>query len=125
MVESVDTPDLKSVGHYARGSSSLPAPISTKYKVVENVMKYTLSQSYCFYLGQVVRMYFIQGLPYTFDELPQIVQDHPAIQTEALSHRDYDDEELYQTSNYLIMEEMHPLMFPIEVDNPELLPVDD
>ena len=27
MVESVDTPDLKSVEHYARGSSSLPAPI--------------------------------------------------------------------------------------------------
>ncbi len=26
MVESVDTPDLKSVGHYARGSSSLPTP---------------------------------------------------------------------------------------------------
>jgi len=92
---------------------------------VENVMKYTLSQSYCFYMGQVVRMYFIQGLPYTFDELPQIVQDHPAIQTEALSQRDYDDEDLYTISNYLIMEEMHPLMFSIEVENPELLPIDD
>jgi hypothetical protein len=28
VVESVDTPDLKSVGHYARGSSSLPRPIA-------------------------------------------------------------------------------------------------
>jgi hypothetical protein len=28
VVESVDTPDLKSVEHYARGSSSLPTPIS-------------------------------------------------------------------------------------------------
>lgn len=27
MVESVDTPDLKSVEHCARGSSSLPTPI--------------------------------------------------------------------------------------------------
>lgn len=88
-------------------------------------MKYTLSQAYVFYLGQVVRMYFIQGLPYTFDELPQVIQDHPAIQTEALSNRDFDDDELYQTCNYLIMEEMHPLMFELEVENPELLPVDD
>ncbi len=88
-------------------------------------MKYTLSQSYVFYMGEVVRMYFIQNLPFTFDELPQIVQDHPAVQTEALSHRDYDDEDLYNFSNYLIMEEMHPLMFNLELENPELLPKDD
>jgi hypothetical protein len=92
---------------------------------VGNGMKYTLSQAYCFYMGEVVRMYFIQGLPYTFDELPQIIQDHPAVQTEALSHRDYDDEDLYKVSNYLIMEELHPLMFDLEVENPELLPKDD
>lgn len=29
VVESVDTPDLKSVGHYARESSSLSRPIGT------------------------------------------------------------------------------------------------
>jgi hypothetical protein len=79
-------------------------------------MKYTLSQAYVFYMGH---------LPYTFDELPQIIQDHPSVQTEALTHRDYDDEDLYRISNYLIMEEMHPLMFDIEVENPELLPKDD
>lgn len=88
-------------------------------------MKYTLSQSYVFYMGEVVRMYFIQGLPYTFDELPMVLQDHPDIQAEALKHRDYDDEDMYFYSNYLIMEEMHPLMFELEVCNPELLPQDD
>ena len=88
-------------------------------------MKYTLSQAYCFYMGEVVRMYFIQDLAYTFDELPQIIQDHPSVQTEALSQRDYDDEDLYKYSNYLIMEEMHPLIFDISVENPELLPKDD
>jgi len=84
-------------------------------------MKYTLSQSYVFYMGEVVRMYFIQGLPYTFDELPQIIQDHPSVQTEALSHRDYDDEEMFKISNYLIMEEMHPLMFEVEIENPRII----
>ena len=88
-------------------------------------MKYTLSQSYVFYLGEVVRMYFIQGMPYTFDELPKVLQDHPEIQAEALKHRDFDDEMLYQICNYLIMEECHPLMFDIEVNDPALLPVDD
>ena len=88
-------------------------------------MKYTLSQGYRFYMGLVVRMYFIQGMPYTFDELPQIVQDHPGIQTEALSNRDFDDGDLYVWSNYLILEEVHPLMFELELENPELLPKDD
>jgi hypothetical protein len=76
-------------------------------------------------MGQVVRMYFIQGIPYTFDELPQLVQDHPSVQTQALEGHDYDDDELYQASNYLVAEECHPLMFEIEVDNPTLLPQDD
>lgn len=88
-------------------------------------MKYTLSQSYCFYMGEVVRMYFIQDLPYTFDELPLLIQEHPSVQTEALSHKDYDDEKLFKVSNYLVMEEMHPLIYDIEVENPELLPKDD
>ncbi len=88
-------------------------------------MKYTLSQAYCFYMGEVVRMYFIEGVPYTFDELPQIVQDHPVVQTQALSHRDYDDEDLYMFSSYLIEELAHPLMFELELKNPELLPKDD
>ena len=88
-------------------------------------MKYVLSQSYCFYMGEVVRMYFIQGMPYTFDELPEIVQNHPQIQTEALQNRDFDDEDMYTWSNYLIMEAVHPLMFELELENPELLPKDD
>jgi len=88
-------------------------------------MKYTLSQSYSFYLGKVVRMYFINGMPYTFDELPLLVQDHPDVQSEALEGRDWDDEEMFRISNYLMMEECHPLMYDIEVDNPALLPQDD
>lgn len=88
-------------------------------------MKYTLSQAYRFYMGQVVRMYFIQGIPYTFDDLPQLIQDHPSVQTEALQGCDYDDEEMYKWSSYLIEEGAHPLMFELDVNNPELLPKDD
>lgn len=76
-------------------------------------------------MGEVVRMYFIEGMPYTFDELPSIIQDHPSVQTEALQNCDYDDEDMFRYSNYLIMEGAHPLMFDIQVENPELLPKDD
>jgi hypothetical protein len=88
-------------------------------------MKYSVTQGYRFYMGQVVRMYFIQGIPYTFDELPQLVQDHPSVLQQALHHHDFDDEELYRASSYLIEEGCHPLMFEIEVDDPSLLPQDD
>jgi len=125
VVESVDTPDLKSVERMLVGVQVPLLLFLTKYTSSGETMKYTLSQAYCFYMGEVVRMYFIQGLPYTFDELPIIIQEHPSVQTEALSHKDYDDEELFKTSNYLVMEEMHPLMYDIKVENPELLPKDD
>ena len=39
--------------------------------------------------------------------------------------RDFDDEDMYVWSNYLMMEEAHPLMFELEFENPELLPKDD
>ena len=88
-------------------------------------MKYQLSQRYCFYMGMTVRMYFIQDIPYTFDELPQIIQDHPSVQAEALLGKDWDDEELYRSSSYLMAEECHPLVFDIQLNNPQLLPQDD
>jgi len=89
------------------------------------VLTYQLSQRYVYLEGSAVRMYFIQGLPYTFDELPKGVEEMPQIQSEALTSRDYDIEELYKTSSYLIEEECHPLMFDIPIDNPTMLPHDD
>ena len=89
------------------------------------LMKYELSQGYRFYMGDVVLMYFIQSIPYTFDELPTLVQDHPEVQAEALNHKDWDDNELYMLSSYLVEEQCHPLMYDVELLNPELLPKDD
>lgn len=86
---------------------------------------YQLTQRYVYLEGNAVRMYFIQGLPYTFDELPKGVEEMPQIQTEALQDKDYDMEELYKISSYLIEEECHPLMFEIPIDNPSMLPQDD
>ena len=102
-----------------------PTTIHKYFYGLRTAMSFTLSQGYRFYLGEVVKMYFIENIPYTFDELPVIIQEHPDVQVEAMSYRDFDDEDLYRYSNYLIMEEMHPLMFDVPCVNPELLPQDE
>ena len=57
-----------------------------------------------------VQMWFINGLPFTFEEI-----DNPDIDLiEACQEvHEYTLEELYHISQYLIMEECHPLVFEI------------
>ena len=68
-------------------------------------MKYKISSKYCFYNNEIVEMYFINNVPFTFEELPQIIQDDPYIQIDASNNEEYSPEDLYKTSFYLIDEE--------------------
>ena len=87
-------------------------------------MKYKITSNYCYHNGIIVDMYFINGIPFTFDDVPQIIQDDPYVKIEAEGMYDYTSEDLYAWSTYLIMEECHPLMFDLELENPEALPQD-
>jgi hypothetical protein len=87
-------------------------------------MKYKITSNYCYHNGIIVDMYFINGIPFTFDDVPQIIQDDPYVKIEAEGMYDYTSEDLYAWSDYLIMEECHPLMFELELENPEALPQD-
>jgi hypothetical protein len=71
-------------------------------------MEYRIDARYVWYEtgSRIVLMYFINSVPFTFDELPD------------------DSEDIYRSSQYLILEECHPLMFELELENPEMLPVD-
>jgi hypothetical protein len=69
-------------------------------------------------------MYFINGIPFTFDDLPLIMQEDPYIQVEAENNYEYTTEDMYRWSNYLIDEECHPLLFDLQIENPEELPKD-
>jgi hypothetical protein len=72
----------------------------------------------------ICKFYLINNVPFTFDEIPKISQDDPAIISLAdISYR-YNAEDLFRASNYLMMEEAHPLLFDVELENPELLPVE-
>lgn len=91
-------------------------------------MKYKLSFGYRWIdtakESFIVKMYFIQEIPYTFDEVPQVIQDDPEIDLEAGENKRYTDEDIYLSSMYLSLEEAHPLMYELEYENPECLPVD-
>ncbi len=128
-MESVDTPDLKSVDHYGRASSSLATRIYPKYFQGKlSPMKYHIDTKYAWYDhhegSTLILLYFIQNVPFTFDELPEIAKSHPEVVTLADQEKRWEPEELYKSSMYLMAEECHPLMFDLELENPELLPVD-
>ena len=89
-------------------------------------MRYHLDIKYCWYnyAQQLVLMYFINGIPYTFDDVEESVYyDHEIIEW-ADRNTKYDIDDMYKASQYLIAEQCHPLLFELELDNPELLPVD-
>ena len=89
-------------------------------------MKYRIETAYCWYDqgSQIVLMYFINHIPFTFDELPDYATQDLELIHLADNERRFEQEDLYQSSYYLIMEECHPLMFDVELENPEMLPVD-
>lgn len=72
----------------------------------------------------ICKFYTINNIPFAFDLLPKTTQDDPAIIALAEVNPRYTAESLFKSSNYLIMEEAHPLMFEVELENPELLPAD-
>ena len=85
---------------------------------------YKITSSYCYHNGEIVDMFFINGIPFTFDDIPLIMQQDPYIQMEANDNYSYTTDDMYRWSNYLIMEECHPLLFEVALENPEELPKD-
>ena len=70
-------------------------------------------------------MYSINGIPFTFDELEDLEQteeDLPTIKMIADYETKYNTEDLYNCYAYLLQEEFHPLIFELELTNPEDLP---
>lgn len=89
-------------------------------------MKYWIDARYCWYNkgSQIVLMYFINGVPFTFDELSEeSIYDLSLIEVADREKR-YDPEDLFYSSFYLIDEECHPLLFDLDLENPEMLPTD-
>ena len=89
-------------------------------------MKYRIDTRYVWYNEgrQIVLMYFIQGIPFTFDELPDDGLYDLSLIDIADGEKRWEPEDVYRASFYLVQEEFHPLMFELELENPEMMPVD-
>jgi len=91
-------------------------------------MKYKITHSYNWYRTNtekfIIKTYYINDVPFTFDELPQIVEDDPEIIKKANEQLTLTPEIFYLKSFYLIDEEAHPMLFDVELENPEDLPCD-
>jgi len=88
-------------------------------------MKYKITTSYNWYETEddkfIILTYYINGIAFTFDEIPLIVQDDPEIIQRANEHLTYDPEFFYLKSFYLIDEQAHPCIFELDLENPEVL----
>ena len=89
-------------------------------------MSYRISTAHCWYNdgSMIVKMYFINEIPFTFDEMPDGYLDDLDLLREADKNRTFDPEDLFKNSFYLIDEEAHPLLFEMDLANPEDLPED-
>ena len=87
---------------------------------------YKLSTKFCWFddSKMIVKMFFINGIPFTFDELPFGHTWDEELCSVADENPCYDPEYMYKAYGYLMLEELHPLYFPVELENPELLPDD-
>ena len=89
-------------------------------------MSYQISQAYCWYnkSTMIVKMYFINQVPFTFDELPEGHLYDKELCKLADKQRRFEPEDLFKNSFYLIDEEAHPLLFEMDLENPQDLPED-
>ena len=89
-------------------------------------MSYTVSTKHCWYNDEkiIVKMYFLNDVPFTFDEMPDGHLYDKDLVEEACKNKSYEVDDVYKGSNYLIMEQAHPCFDPIDILNPEVLPED-
>ena len=89
-------------------------------------MSYTISTKHCWYNDErmIVKMYFLNDVPFTFDEMPDGHLYDQSLIEEANKYQSYEVDDVYKGSNYLIMEEAHPCFDSVDILNPEILPED-
>ena len=89
-------------------------------------MSYTIDTKHCWYNEgkMIVKMYFLEGIPFTFDEMPVgHLYDRDLVE-EANKNKSYEPEDVYKGSTYMILENMHPCFDNIDIKNPKELPSD-
>jgi hypothetical protein len=91
-------------------------------------MSYKITHSFNWYETDterfIIKTYLVNHIPFTFDDLEDIVQDDPEIIKKANEQLTLTPEIFYLKSFYLIDEEAHTLLFEMDLENPQDLPED-
>ena len=69
-----------------------------------------------------VLMYFIEHMPFQFDSLDRIDKEDIWVLSEAASNEEYTLTDVIVSSEYLLQEECHPVLYELDLINPELIP---
>jgi hypothetical protein len=87
--------------------------------------KYKITYTYNWYQTPedkfIIKTYYINNIAFTFDEILGELQDDPEIIAKAEQQLTMTPEIFYQKSFYLIDEEAHPMLFELDLENPEAL----
>lgn len=89
---------------------------------MSQTLKYTISRRHVFIDNEPVLMYFIESIPFAFDILENDEKQDKWILSEAALNQEYTLEDIFRYSDYLIAEECHPVLFELDLINPEVLP---
>ena len=84
--------------------------------------QYTISRRHVFVDNEPVLMYYIESVPFAFDILENDQKQDKWILSEAAINPEYTLEDIFRFSDYLIAEECHPVLFELDLINPEVLP---
>ena len=84
--------------------------------------QYIISRKYAFVDNEPVLMYYVNEIPFSFDTLEREQKQDKWILSEAAINDDYTLEDILRYSEYLIAEECHPVLFELDLVNPELIP---
>jgi hypothetical protein len=93
-------------------------------------MGFKITSSHHWYLipkepSVIIKAYFIEGIPFDFDyldDIESINETNPEVLAEANRNKGIHADDMFRKSDYLIAEMLHPLLFDLEIDNPEELP---
>lgn len=70
----------------------------------------------------IALVYFINGMPFVYDDIFDEDKIDPYVQAVVNSEPSLEVEQLTKNSEYLMIEELHPLLFPVELDEISELP---
>ncbi len=70
----------------------------------------------------IVKVYFINEVPFTYDAIDDIIKENERILDEALHLPTLSIEEIHQKSAYLLEEGLHPLLNSVELHPESVLP---